>query len=310
MSSIFDKSSEFHKNLGETPKSSKSNEFEKAEPIKNQKQSDAFVLDLRNLSQNKSQNIAEKKKSTELKPHKLESKKTDLLKKLNAKSTVKDFISTSLKALLIFIVTIVALNFDGFYSVFEPRISDLLGIEKENPLKNLADTSLNSMFTEDSLKLPPLNKEIIPPGNRIILPRLGKNVPIIDVPEERLLKRDWNGLERDIQNALRDGVVHYPGTPDPDQSGNFVLTGHSSYFPWDPGRFKDVFAVLHNVVVGDQIIVYHEMKKFTYQIEESFVITPDQISVLGDSGDDRITLITCTPLGTNLKRLIVVAKPI
>ena len=166
------------------------------------------------------------------------------------------------------------------------------------------------MFTEDSLKLPPLNKEIIPPGNRIILPRLGKNVPIIDVPEERLLKRDWNGLERDIQNALRDGVVHYPGTPDPDQSGNFVLTGHSSYFPWDPGRFKDVFAVLHNVVVGDQIIVYHEMKKFTYQIEESFVITPDQISVLGDSGDDRITLITCTPLGTNLKRLIVVAKPI
>ena len=52
------------------------------------------------------------------------------------------------------------------------------------------------------------------------------------------------------------------------------------------------------------------MKKFTYQVEESFVITPDQISVLGDSGDDRITLITCTPIGTNLKRLIVVAKPV
>lgn len=310
MTSIFDKSSEFHKNLGENPKPEKKDKKESHKPKEKKKNAEAFVLDLRNLSGAKSSINQASEVLPKSKTKEVGRSKKDLLKSLNTKSSIKDFISTTFKAILIFMITIIALNFDGFYSVFAPRINDFLGIEKDNPLINLADTNLNTMYTEDSLKLPPLNKEIIPPGNRIILPRLGKNVPIVDVAEERLLKRDWTGLERDIQNALRDGVVHYPGTPDPDQSGNFVLTGHSSYFPWDPGRFKDVFAVLHNVVVGDQIIVYHEMKKFTYQVEESFVITPDQISVLGDSGDDRITLITCTPIGTNLKRLIVVAKPV
>ena len=319
MSSIFNQNSDFHKHFksnkleksdappkktSKTPEPKPSKKQEAPAPAQSQ---ESYILDLRNPKNHKN------KKTSKLKtPNQTEkSSHSDLLSKINAKASWKTHLWTLSKASLIFLVTIIALNFDAFYQIWEFRVQQFLNLETENPLEELASQNLNpSIVSAPTLKIPPLDIEIIPQGNRIILPRLGKNVPIVGVAEEKLLLRDWTGLENDIQGALRNGVVHYPGTPQPNQSGNFVLTGHSSYFPWDPGRFKDVFAVLHNVVVGDEILVYHDMQKYRYKVEESFTITPDQISVLGDSGDNRLTLITCTPIGTNLKRLIVVAKPV
>ncbi|PIZ72935.1 hypothetical protein COY06_06040 [Candidatus Peregrinibacteria bacterium CG_4_10_14_0_2_um_filter_41_8] len=170
------------------------------------------------------------------------------------------------------------------------------------------DAIVAAASTETVTSIPPFDMEITPPGTRIIIPRLNKNVPIVNVPEDNLVKKNWAALENDLQTALRNGVVHYPGTPWPGQSGNVVVTGHSSYYPWDPGRFKDVFAVLHNVKIGDEIIVFHNQQKYRYQVTESSVVLPQQVQVLADTGDNRITLLTCTPIGTNLKRLIVTAK--
>lgn len=102
--------------------------------------------------------------------------------------------------------------------------------------------------------------------------------------------------------------MHYPGTAYPNQIGNVVITGHSSYFPWDPGRFKDVFALLHGLKLSDEITVYYEQEKFVYQVSEIKVVTPDKVDVLGPTDDSQLTLITCTPIGTNEKRLIVIGK--
>jgi sortase A len=135
-------------------------------------------------------------------------------------------------------------------------------------------------------------------------------VPIVQVSSENLIRRDWNGLEADIQGALHDGVVHYPGTAQAGDLGNVVLTGHSSYFPWDPGRFKDVFALLHEIIIGDTIVVYHDQQKYNYIVYKTEVVTPGKVEILTQEGEDRLTLITCTPVGTNLKRLIVFAKPL
>ena len=150
---------------------------------------------------------------------------------------------------------------------------------------------------------------VSPPDDRVIIPRINKNVPIVKVASENLIKRDWGALESDIQEALRDGVVHYPGSAEPGENGNVVITGHSSYFSWDPGRFKDVFALLHQVAIGDTIIVYHDQKQYFYQVYDTQIVTPDKIDVLTQNGENRLTLITCTPVGTNLKRLVVFAKP-
>ncbi|PIQ78668.1 hypothetical protein COV81_04610 [Candidatus Peregrinibacteria bacterium CG11_big_fil_rev_8_21_14_0_20_41_10] len=242
------------------------------------------------------------------------------LKPAKARSKGYNFFVENLKTVLygiiIFIIGYIALNFNAYYEVGQNVYYDLINIERSSVLTTFNtpdavipdDAIVAAASTETVTSIPPFDMEITPPGTRIIIPRLNKNVPIVNVPEDNLVKKNWAALENDLQTALRNGVVHYPGTPWPGQSGNVVVTGHSSYYPWDPGRFKDVFAVLHNVKIGDEIIVFHNQQKYRYQVTESSVVLPQQVQVLADTGDNRITLLTCTPIGTNLKRLIVTAK--
>ncbi len=219
---------------------------------------------------------------------------------------------------LIFAVLFFAMNFNAYSTLLLNKLDKLRGDIQTNPVVQNLTTSLGATqqplpiaTTADQSKkqIPYLNIEVAPPDDRVIIPRINKNVPVVKVSTENLIKRDWGALEAEIQQALQYGVVHYPGTAEAGENGNVVITGHSSYFSWDPGRFKDVFALLHEVVVGDTIIVYHNQKKYFYQVYETQVVTPDKIDILTQRGENRLTLITCTPVGTNLKRLVVFARP-
>jgi len=218
---------------------------------------------------------------------------------------------------LIFVVFFFFLNYDSYSQLFRSKLSILReqvtsSQSTVKPSAPIKAQPLPIVANPEAAKkqVPNLNAEIAPPDNRIIIERINQNVPVLQVSTEKLLKKDWSALEKEIQEALRHGVVHYPGTAYPGDKNNVVMTGHSSYFPWDPGRFKDVFALLHQTSLGDTIIVYHNQKKYLYKITEKKVVTPDQVDVLLQTGEDKLTLITCTPVGTNLKRLIVIAKPI
>lgn len=223
----------------------------------------------------------------------------------------------------IFMVFFFIFNWQSYSQLFQTKLDILKGGINSNPyiaqqVQNIKNASpegqkpLPIVQNAETAKkqIPDLNLEIAPPDDRIIIPRINQNVPVVRVPEDKLLQRDWTALEGQIQDALRHGVVHFPGTALPGQDGNVVITGHSSYFPWDPGRFKDVFALLHQVDIGDQVVVYHDQVKYTYQIYEKKVVKPSEVEVLTQKGDNRLTLITCTPVGTALNRLVLLAKPV
>ncbi|MBD3360978.1 sortase [Candidatus Peregrinibacteria bacterium] len=221
---------------------------------------------------------------------------------------------------IILVIGFLLLNWSAYYQIAKDKYREIRGIEIERPMEELVEEK-EIVYEEKKLEvskdpeiqkkqIPPLNLEIAPSDNRIIIPRIDQNIPIVRISSENLIRRDWDALENEMQEALRGGVVHYPGTSLPGQSGNVAITGHSSYFPWDPGRFKDVFALLHNVVEGDRIVIYYEQDKYIYEVSDIKIVLPEDIDVLKQTPDDRLTLITCTPVGTNLKRLIVAAKPI
>lgn len=150
---------------------------------------------------------------------------------------------------------------------------------------------------------------IAPPDTRIIIPKIGKNIPIVQISDDSRREEDWERLEEDIQIGLQDGVVHYPGTAEPGQFGNAFITGHSSYYPWDNGRYKDVFAALHDLEVGDEYYIFHKGKKYQYIIRERKVVKPSDVSVLEQDTTKRTsTLMTCTPIGTTARRLILQAE--
>ncbi|MBI5732115.1 MAG: sortase [Candidatus Magasanikbacteria bacterium] len=122
---------------------------------------------------------------------------------------------------------------------------------------------------------------------------------------------NWSQLEKQIQSGLQNGVVHYPGTAKPGEYGNLFMTGHSSYYPWDPGKFKDVFATLNKLEVGDRYYVYYGQIKYTYEVFEKKEVQPGNVDVLKQPVDQKIsTLMTCTPVGTALRRLIITAQEV
>lgn len=297
------------------------------------KKDDAFVLNLKNYNLNipeeksvkqsakqTTQKVVQTAQSIQSKVPKPNFSRLRKVSKSNQyqkpRSPIVENLKFVLNTFIIFVITFVALNWGSYSQVFSNRIAQITG-QTDQTLEVFSENTeaeevayASSSLVSDNFNIPRLTKEITPPGTRIIIPSINTNVPVIDVPEDKLIERNWTALENDIQNALRSGVVHYPGTPLPGQSGNVVITGHSSYYPWDPGRFKDVFAVLHNLTVGDEIILFHKQQKYTYQVTESKKVFPYEVDVLNDFNDDRLTLITCTPIGTNLKRLIITAKPV
>jgi sortase A len=116
--------------------------------------------------------------------------------------------------------------------------------------------------------------------------------------------------EPTFQEALRGGVVHYPQTALPGEQGNSVIFGHSSDVWWAPGDYKFVFALLEKLEIDDIITVSHKGVNYTYVVEGKRIVEPDDISVLQPTEGHRLTLITCTPTGTNEKRLIIDAAQV
>ncbi|MEK7218749.1 MAG: sortase [Patescibacteria group bacterium] len=219
---------------------------------------------------------------------------------------------------LIFLALFTALNYQSFWQIASSKVIPLLTV----PSIDAQDQALASAL-QDRLKLLPglatagasLEGNILsflpsmgPPENRLIIPKLDLNIPIVTPSYESLLRADWTQVEKDIQASLQDGVVHYPGTANPGQAGNFFVTGHSSYYPWSPGRYKTVFARLHNLEVGDEYWVYFGGDKHRYVVKGKKEVSPSDITVLDQPTDKRMgTLMTCTPVGTTLRRLIITA---
>ena len=178
-------------------------------------------------------------------------------------------------------------------------------VQKLAPVRTSVALSTKNLEPKNQAKQVFDRMPIYPSDNRLFIPRINKNVPLISVPSHQ----NWNQLENFIQKGLQEGVVVHPVSHAPGNFGNLFLTGHSSYYDWDPGRFKDVFALLHEVKEGDIIEVYWEGKKYEYRIDASRVVAPTEVEVLNQPKDKSIlTLMTCTPVGTNTNRLILVAE--
>jgi LPXTG-site transpeptidase (sortase) family protein len=135
----------------------------------------------------------------------------------------------------------------------------------------------------------------------LTIPRLNVNAPII---------YQDSIAEADIQRSLQDGVVHYSTTAKPGQPGNAVIVGHSSNDWWEPGNYKFVFVLLDKLVAGDKVSLSYAGKYYVYEVYESKVVEPTDLTVLAQTPGHNLTLLTCTPAGTNWRRLIVRAKQI
>jgi len=109
---------------------------------------------------------------------------------------------------------------------------------------------------------------------------------------------------------LKKSLVQYPNTATPGQPGNTVIFGHSvlpQFF--NPKSYLTIFSTLFKLKQGDEIFVNYDKVNYKYVVEQMFEVQPSDLTVLEQRYDGRfLSIITCSPPGTYLKRLIIKAK--
>lgn len=109
---------------------------------------------------------------------------------------------------------------------------------------------------------------------------------------------------------LKKNLVQYPGTAIPGRFGNTVIFGHSvlpQFF--NPRNYLTIFSTLPTLKPKDEIFIDYNQMKYKYLVEQMIEVPPNDVSILAQRYDDSyLTLITCVPPGTYLKRLIVRAR--
>lgn len=140
---------------------------------------------------------------------------------------------------------------------------------------------------------------------RLIIPKINVDVPALyDVGAD--YKSQMAAMEKGVAHFAIPGANSHPG-----EVGNTVLSGHSSNDLFDRGDYKFIFAQLDKLATGDTIYANYEGKRYTYVVTKKEVVKPTDVGALIYPTDKpMLTLITCTPLGTALNRLLITAEQV
>jgi len=200
------------------------------------------------------------------------------------------------------------------YFVIYPNYNKLIGPIKRIDIQRSAKELTFQLLTElVPTKDRVLGVAIQTPNHTSIEESIGKDTVLENkVLEELETKILINSIEVDgpvfegLDSYTMDkGFWHFPISALPGEKGNMVIIGHR-YLKLPPN--KDTFFNLDKVKVGDRIGVVQSNTQFTYIVTETKVVEKNDISVLTDYSDWRITLITCAPLWSSNQRLVIVGK--
>jgi LPXTG-site transpeptidase (sortase) family protein len=134
--------------------------------------------------------------------------------------------------------------------------------------------------------------------------RKGSAIAALSIPRVHLSSVVLHGSD---SQTLRRGPGHLENTALPGESGNVVIAGHRDSF----------FRPLRYIELGDDIFLDMPGGRFHYHVTSLLVVNPHDLSVLEQTDDATLTLITCYPfwvLGNAPDRFVVratrVADPI
>jgi sortase A len=147
--------------------------------------------------------------------------------------------------------------------------------------------------------------------NRIVIPKIGLDAPVVDVGWKVIDRGDRRFTEWETADAAAGRHIN---SAKPGEPGNVVLSGHHN-------TKGEVFRAISDgkLAVGDLIYLYDDQgKRWTYTTDE---VTKPLLEVgateqqrlenaryIQPTNDARVTLVTCWPYYTNTHRVVVVAK--
>jgi sortase A len=101
--------------------------------------------------------------------------------------------------------------------------------------------------------------------------------------------------------SLRRGPGHYYGTALPGEPGTVGIAGHRTTYG---APFRHLDALRR----GDPITITMPYGRFTYRVEGTRIVKPQDVSALRAVGRQRLVLTACHPLYSAAQRLVVIAR--
>jgi len=109
--------------------------------------------------------------------------------------------------------------------------------------------------------------------------------------------------------ALQKGIAHAAGTAMPGDGQLGYYFAHSSGMNILAPQKQAIFYLLGKLKEGDEVYLFREGKKYTFEVSGKQVLEADNVTFLNTLYDkETIVMQTCWPIGTSLRRLIVTAQ--
>jgi len=201
---------------------------------------------------------------------------------MSGKEIIRNF---GLPFLLLFLLSLFLLNWEAIGWVFNFRALKRTGEEIVTQFPTFSKQEPSYKYVEGE--------------NKIEIPNLGLQAPIVS-----LVEKDKESLEQ----ALDQGVVHYPGSALPGERGIVVLMGHSAPFGWPNIKYDRVFSKIIDLEEGDKIMISFNHFLYPYQVIEKHIFSrEEEEEFLAQERDQKwLALSTCYPPGKDFQRLVVI----
>ena len=87
------------------------------------------------------------------------------------------------------------------------------------------------------------------------------------------------------------------------------MFAHSTDYIWNVGTYNAVFYLLYKLEKGDEINIFYKGQRYVYKVTDKEVVDPTEVEYLTRKTDrEFLTLQTCWPPGTTLKRQLIFAE--
>ncbi len=210
-------------------------------------------------------------------------------------------------AVVIYMASFLIINWNDVSWIFNYKAVYGLTSDFFNPYPAIDASAMQPYFYPNHGQLASTNQEKVikttytDKQNTLEIPKISVITPIIFSSSV-----ETNSIMKDLDT----GVVYYPGSVYPGQSGQIVILGHSAPVGWPKIKHDWVFSDLEKLEIGDKILIDLNNKQYTYIVKQKNVIKKGaDITAVGLTADNNVlTLISCWPPGKDYQRIAVSAE--
>lgn len=149
-------------------------------------------------------------------------------------------------------------------------------------------------------------------------PQSGESVTISNPENPVRIVATSIGLDANVENpvstdidaldeALKQGAVHYPTSAPVGVDGTVLIFGHSSYLPVVYHQYYKTFDGIQNLKTGATVSVYSGTTEYRYSVTGVRVASATDDVIELPSEGKHLTLVTCDSFSAKTNRFVVTA---